>query len=58
MMRFVTGEDYVSAFESTQADMYLFNSIAEPEENSLGGIGKALAQVPLWEFSAFFINDL
>jgi hypothetical protein len=38
MMKFTTGEDYIAAFQAVTNDVFLANSIGEPEENSQGGL--------------------
>merc|ERR1719378_2037512 len=38
MMKFLYADDYVEVFESVTADVFLFNSVAEPEANSVGGL--------------------
>merc|ERR1712062_565271 len=38
MMKFTTGEDYIAAFQAVSNDVFLANSIGEPEENSQGGL--------------------
>ena len=38
MMKFTTGEDYISIFHEVTNDVLLLNSEAEPEENSEGGL--------------------
>lgn len=38
MMKGLYADNYVEVFEDVNADVFLFNSIAEPEENSAGGL--------------------
>jgi len=38
MMKFTTGEDYISIFHEVTNDVLLLNSVSEPEENSEGGL--------------------
>lgn len=35
---FISGEDYISIFHEVTNDVLLLNSVAEPEENSEGGL--------------------
>ena len=42
MMKGLHGDDYVEVFENVTADVFLYNSIAEPDENSAGGLADSI----------------